>query len=441
MSAEQDAIKKMERCLMRWFTEDPMMLGAWTLVNKIADPNQHTLGIDSKTSPVTIRYNPNFINVLPPELLEHVMASEGFKILLRHPTTRHKDPKYISSLASTVTVNEVANKNISDLLDLDSNLPTAKKFGLKPQQYFEEYFRNLMEMADDAAKQLQQMFGQNPQQQQQPQQGQGNGSGQGEGDPNGQPQQGQGSGDQEQDQQNGGQGGGFKEFNNPGQAIKDYMNPMGTNSQDWGKNELFDAEVNNMINEKKTSAKEWGKYTNNALSSIIAANTPKLDYKTILRRFNNSVISQKVFSSRMKVNRRYDLAAPGHRRVYKSKVIFAIDVSGSMSDGELAEAFAIVNNVCRHSQLEYIQFDTEIKLKEKKFKKAKKEFKVCGRGGTDFQQIIDYATENKTDGLIIFTDGAAPAPTEPRGTKVLWLLTTPEARPPVKWGMVAHLRE
>ncbi len=50
---------------------------------------------------------------------------------------------------------------------------------------------------------------------------------------------------------------------------------------------------------------------------------------------------------------------------------------------------------------------------------------MIGRGGTDFQPVIDYIDKHKDyDGLIIFTDGFAPVPVAPnknRRTKILWL--------------------
>lgn len=48
-----------------------------------------------------------------------------------------------------------------------------------------------------------------------------------------------------------------------------------------------------------------------------------------------------------------------------------------------------------------------------------------GRGGTDFQEVIDYYKEHKEyDGLIIFTDGYAPIPKIPPNRKILWVHTT-----------------
>ena len=92
MADRNKAERRMDKIVANWYLDDFMMLGAWTLVEKLADKNQKTIGIDSKCAPPTIRYNPNFINALTDEVLEAVMASECFKLLLRHPTARLKKP-------------------------------------------------------------------------------------------------------------------------------------------------------------------------------------------------------------------------------------------------------------------------------------------------------------------------------------------------------------
>ncbi len=423
-----DSVKKMERVVAQWFSSDPVMLGAWCLVDKIPDPRQKTFGIDSRSNPPSIRYNPYFVNALPQEYLEAVMASEGFKILLKHPTTRLQKPKAISNMASQITVNSCVMGSIADKKVFDDALNTDD-FGMQEGQWFEYYFRQLLENLPETLQKVSQKFDKDIKEndgegQGQPQEGQGQ---EGEG-------QGQGKGDKD-----GKDGNGYQKFDKPGDAMKEYFDPSSTANQDWAQNDLMDADVQNMVNEKKGSSKQWGKFTGDALGQIVAANTPKISYKDILRRFHNSVISTKQISSRMKINRRYDLAQPGHRRIYKSKLLFAIDASGSMSDEDLKEGFAVVNTLCKHSQITYLLFDTQIKMVEKKFKKAQKSFKVHGRGGTDFQEVIDYVNKNPFDGVIIYTDGQASPPTKPDKTKVMWLLTDKDNHPPVEWGMRATL--
>lgn len=63
-------------------------------------------------------------------------------------------------------------------------------------------------------------------------------------------------------------------------------------------------------------------------------------------------------------------------------------------------------------------------------KKSKLEFKVEGRGGTDFQPPIDYMVAHpQYDGLIILTDGGAPNPEVPPHlrTKLLWVIDNEES--------------
>ena len=86
MSIESDAVKKMEKIIATWYMDDPILMHTWTLVEKIADKFVNTISIDTRSLPPQIRYNPNFINVLSYELLEVVMASEAFKLLLKHAT-------------------------------------------------------------------------------------------------------------------------------------------------------------------------------------------------------------------------------------------------------------------------------------------------------------------------------------------------------------------
>ena len=74
--------------------------------------------------------------------------------------------------------------------------------------------------------------------------------------------------------------------------------------------------------------------------------------------------------------------------------------------------------------IDVVQFDTDLKGEVIAFKKVKTTIAIKGRGGTCFQPIIDYYAKSTYDGLLIITDGFAPAPTlPPRFSKrVLWML-------------------
>lgn len=435
------AKKRMDKIVVNWFVQDPMLLGAWSLVEKIPDKNTKTIGIDTRSQPPQILFNPNFINSLNDEVLEHILANQCFKLLLRHPTTRLKKPKEVASLSSDVTVNQMAMKNLPNIDGIFDVIPMPEKFKLEKNQWFEKYFRDLMDKLEESNEQVQKMFGEKPQ----GSGGQGQ-PGQGE-DGDGEPQEGSGEGDSDgsenegsgQNQDDGKDEDGYPKVGSQKDAIKEMMDPRGDTNKNWGENDVLDADVQNMVNERKGSSKMWGKFSADFMNDIVAANTPKISWKEILRRFNTSVVTTNTIGTRKKANRRFDLDAPGRRRVYTTKIIFAVDVSGSMSDDDLAEGFAVINSVCRHAEIEYVLFDTKIKLVEKKMKKAKDKFKIKGRGGTDFEMICRYADKNKADGLIIYSDGYAPAPNPPKSCKVLWLLTGKDNKAPVEWGFHAHL--
>lgn len=413
MADRNKAEKRMDKIVANWYLDDFMMLGAWSLVEKIADKNQKTLGIDTKCLPPTIRYNPNFINSLTDEVLEAIMASECFKLLLRHPTARLKKPKEISALSSTVTVDQLIMKNLVNTDGLKDAIPMPSDFGLGADSYYEEYFRQLMDKIQNTENKIEKMFGPPPDSSEK---------------------EDYSDDDKDKDED------GFQKFDKQKGAIKSYMDPRGTSSQDWGDNDILDAEVENFVNNYKGSSKMWGKFSGDAMGQIVAANTPKISWKEVVRRFNTSVQTSMQVATRMKPNRRFDLDAPGRRRVYTTKILFAVDASGSMSDEDVAEGFAVINSVCRHAEVNYVLFDTEIKIIETKLKRAQKTFKIGGRGGTDPTPVLKYVDEHKYDGLVVYSDMyfGSNLP-KPRKCKVLWLGSIKDSKAPVDWGFHANL--
>jgi len=418
-----EAQNKINKVIWGLWQSDGVMFGALSMLDKIPDPRQDTMGLDLSSRTPTLRYNPNFVNKISQERLELVLVIEGFRTLLRHATTRLKDPAQISALSSSLAINQLMNDDLEKLLQgIDEVTPAPERFGLESNQAFEEYYRGLMDKLAKTNAMIAQIWGSMNQEEKQEMM-------QNAFDKY---QQMMDERDQNADED------GYQQYDDEGKALKDYMDPNGTGNDGWSKNDLFDASVKNFVNKMKRRTDQWGKYTGKAKATISAALEPKISAKDILRKFSCSVLTGKTETSRMKVNRRWDIERPGYRRIYKPKVIFAIDSSGSMDDEDLAYGFAVVNRTLFYAEIIFVEFDTEIKIIEKSFKKAKKEFAVHGRGGTDFEQIMDLADELDVDGTIVYTDGCAGPPHQPRG-KVLWLLHAKGAKPPVGWGMRAHL--
>ena len=122
-------------------------------------------------------------------------------------------------------------------------------------------------------------------------------------------------------------------------------------------------------------------------------------------------------------------------------VYFLLDTSGSMSNRELERGGALINATLKHAEVDWVSFDTKVYDVVKNLKRAQDTFQFKGRGGTDFQPIMDYVQEHKYDGVVILTDCCASPPTRPTKTKVLWLATSQQYKPPVDWGFYAFLPE
>ena len=409
---------RMDKIVANWYLDDYMMLGAWSFVEKVPSKSQKTMGIDTRQIPPVINYNPNFINACSDEVLEAMMASECLKLLLRHPTARIKTPKEVAGLSSQITVDQLIMKNLVNTDGLKGVIPMPSDYKLPNDSFYEEYFRQLMDRLEEVEKNVQKQFGQTPP----PQPGQnGDSSNPDDKDPN-----------TDSD--------GYSTFSSQKDAVKNYMDPRMGGTEGWGDNDLLDAEVENFVNNTKGSSKLWGKYSGDAMGQIVAANTPKISWKEVVRRFNTSVQTSKQVGTRMKPNRRFDLDAPGRRRVYTTKILFAVDASGSMSDEDVAEGFAVINSVCRHAEVHYMLFDTQIKNIETKLKRAQKTFKIGGRGGTDPGPVLKYVDEHRYDGLVVYSDMyfSSEQP-KPRKTKVLWLGSAKGSPNTVSWGFHAKL--
>jgi predicted metal-dependent peptidase len=169
----------------------------------------------------------------------------------------------------------------------------------------------------------------------------------------------------------------------------------------------------------------WGNISGGLIEQIRKANKPKCNWKRELKYFINKLILMGRKSTRKRDNRRtheiHPYLNPGTRRDYKSKLLLAIDTSGSVSERELSAFLAEMNGMVDNVLCEYICFDTQLYGKPKPFTKKASSLEIEGRGGTDFHPVIEYVNEHNYDGLIMFTDGYAPFPDKPKA-RVMWVV-------------------
>ncbi len=213
--------------------------------------------------------------------------------------------------------------------------------------------------------------------------------------------------------------------------LKVYLNHIKSgneNTQLWGSDELWNTIIADKIKDAQ-QANSWGDTPGSFKDIILATLKPKINYRRLLRGFRASIISSKRRLTRMKPSRRYGFQYWGSHYDFSTRLLFAVDVSGSISDKDLSRGFSAINQFFKYGieTLDVIEFDTKIKGEPIEFKKARKEIEVKGRGGTDYTDVIKYIDKHRQyDGLIIFTDGYANKPPYPKNkkTKILWLFNS-----------------
>jgi predicted metal-dependent peptidase len=120
----------------------------------------------------------------------------------------------------------------------------------------------------------------------------------------------------------------------------------------------------------------------------------------------------------------------GSIRRFNTRLLVAVDVSGSVRDKSVSDFYGVVNSAFRYGfeSVDVLQFDHGVQSVVS-LTKAVKDFAVCGRGGTSFQEPVDFAHMNGYEGLVILTDGEASPPSIPEGMKtgILWVCVDQES--------------
>lgn len=162
------------------------------------------------------------------------------------------------------------------------------------------------------------------------------------------------------------------------------------------------------------------------LDGLFEETPAKFDWKGYLRMFTGGSIKTYTKKTRRKLSRRF-VGNPGLRIKPKKHILVGVDTSGSVNNDELIEFFNEIDHMFKTgAEVTVIQCDTSIS-DISKYKRTKDgQIAIHGRGGTDFQPVVDYFNEHHRNFscLIYLTDGEAPAPDPvPRG-RCLWVLSS-----------------
>ena len=198
----------------------------------------------------------------------------------------------------------------------------------------------------------------------------------------------------------------------------------------WEEDELMSEKVNHEI-ETAQRCNQWGSIAGDLRALIESSLVSQQNFRAILSQFRASILSARRHLTRMRPNRRYGFDAMGSQYAYKTRLLVAVDVSGSVPDEDIRKFLAVINRFFKQGieQIEVIEFDSHITTEKPiLLKQATGSIRITGRGGTNFQPAIDfYYDHEEYDGLVFLTDGYAPVPTLPddkRHKPLAWILTT-----------------
>ncbi len=388
--------ERVSRILQQWFLVEPLLFSVWASHAWVAHARIATI----RVAQGRIEYNPRFLAELTDRTLDQVMRVEALRIVLKHPYQRRKSDPKLAYFASNMTVQEFLQTNLP--------LPRARTV-FATDEYDQQYYEFYYQLLQTALAQGTPSHGTEP------------ASGPSSAGAATSAQSGEDTG-----QSAAGHGATLAESSDrPNNPLQTYRDAGQENTAEWDQNEYIQEDINDRIRAARDN-QQWGSVPGRLQLQILATLAPKLDYRRILRRFRASVLSQQRFLTRMKPSRRYGFDSAGSRRRFVTHLLFAVDVSGSIGNNDLQLAFSVINRFFKYGieAIDVVQFDTAIKTTPQRLKHGRRQVKVTGRGGTNFQAVLDYFDQQgQYDGLIIFTDGNAPMPRQPKQprSRILWL--------------------
>lgn len=405
----------------KWFLTEPLLFSMYC-AHQLQE--NYNMRCTFRSGNRKIEFNPHLLSGFDEVEINELLRREMIRIILKHPYARQPVNPIgeLLYLASNITIYENGGTTISPDLNVEIKIPSKKSF----EEYYNFLLHNLPVTNNNISIDMENIM-ENDEAKENQQEGDGSGEsektgqdeeGKGEGEKAGQDEEGKGEGDKA------GQGDGSGE---EGKAPTSFSE-LHENGQDatelWGEDEMQIEYINRTI-ENTMLTNQWGSMPGKFQEIIKASIVKSENVRRKMDMFRTSIISTNRRLTRMRPSRRYGWQQMGVIHPYVSKLLIAIDTSGSVRSGDLKRFFSVVNSFFTYGipNIDVIQFDMIIHFPVLSLKKATREIKTLGRGGTHFQEVIDYYNEHKEyDGLIVFTDGYAPLPTIPLNRKILWVL-------------------
>lgn len=443
------ALERIQQEVEQWFLTEPLFFTVYCSHRLTINPNMLCA---LRSGQGRIEYNPELIDPMPDHQLRALLSVEMVRILLKHPYSRQPlgCPGIALKMASDMVIAPAYNLTWAGL-----TLP--EEFGLPKGQHFEWYANRLSAMgihmdgpapsegdscADGEKGEGNAVASQEPSEKQDEKLTGGGSSTHAEQSEQGENAGGSSPGGESPtrndensaaiegqqgatDGQEGTSGGGSSSLPESPQATLN-ADPSQDYTSLWEEDAFMGQQITDIIH----STTQWGSLPLGMVELIQKAAEGKIDYRNALRAFRSSILSQKRHLTRMYPSRRFGFEQMGSRYEFTTRLLVAIDTSGSVGSEELGRYYRIITTFFKYGiqEIDVLMFDDDVQgepVTLKEAQKGKQTFEVKGRGGTSFQAPVNYVAEHPGyDGLIIMTDGYAPVPSVPAflKTKLLWVI-------------------
>ena len=357
----------------QWFLREPAFFALYCIQQLEVND---TMKCAMRCGQGKLQYNPQFLERKSTADVELLLKIEMIRLFLKHPYERQPEgtSRIALALGSDVTIKSAYNGpnavGVGSLPPPQLPLLGPEAFGLQHDMPFEWYVRKIEEMLDGDLGSPVNLHEQNASKQ---------------------------------------------------LVSEDALGEAAARSELWEEDEMRSQEINDLIDKMNS----WGTIPGKVVQQIQASTKARIDYRKIMQGFRASVLSNTMRLTRMRPNRRTGFQQMGSVRRFDTKLLVAVDVSGSISDKTLSHFYSVVNKFFKYgiNEIDCVQFDYELG-EVKPIRKASRTVQIFGRGGTSFQPVFDYLAEhNIYDGLIILTDGGAPHPKMDDSIKanILWV--------------------
>lgn len=402
LEKKNDVVKPYESIEERWewvltymIMEDPFVHEFLMLLDKRSNVAVGTMGVYVEDCKLKLLYNPYFVAKLTTPELVYVLTHEIYHLVFHHCTHRapeNPQDKATHNKAADLAVNSLIVENVKRTMPV--NKETGQKIGLLPSNFgfedklsLEQYMQLLRDQEDKD--------------------GDGKGKGKGKGD--------------------------------AGCSGDDSGDNSFDNHDGWSESDLADELVRQKVDQVSKNERVWGNMSSDLQESILAAQRSQVSWTKYLRHHLGNLISSNYTYTMKRPDRRFGYPYSGKKRACTDRKLVAIDTSLSIGSDDLSQFLTEVNKLSEIQPVDLVLFDTKIQGDVVPFERRRVSYEFLGRGGTDFQEVMDLAEQRKYHSLIILTDGAANAPTKPKFVKdFLWVITG-GGNPPVDWGQVVHV--